>query len=63
MNKQNCHVCRREHPQRVYKFPQSAPLVSVWCVVSEIEVIGPYFFDKESSTWESYKSMLRNFAF
>ena len=63
VNKQNCRIWGTERPQEVYEVPQGARSVMVWCAISEKGVIGPYFFENESVTGDSYKKMLRYFLF
>ena len=63
VNKQNCRIWGTERPQVVYEAPQSAPSIMVWCAISEKEVIGPYFFENENVTGDTYKRMLRYYAF
>lgn len=62
-NKRNCGVWGREHLQTVRESQQSTPYVMDWCAISESEVIGTYFFDNGSVIWESYRRMVRYFAF
>jgi len=63
VNKQNCRVWGSERPQVVYEVPQGAESIMVWCAISENGIIGPYFFENESVTGESYYKMLRYFFF
>ena len=63
VNKQNCRIWGSERPNEVYQTPHNSPSVMVWCGVSKNEIIGPYFFGNETVTGESYKKLLRYYAF
>ena len=63
VNKQNCRIWGTERPLEVYQVPQGAASIMVWCAMSEKGIIGPYFFENESVTGESYKRMLRYYFF
>jgi len=63
VNKQNCRIWGTERPSTVYESPQSSASIMVWCALSKKEIIGPYFFENESVTGETYKRMLRYFFF
>lgn len=63
VNKQNCRIWGSERPQQVYEAPNNAPSVMVWCALSKNEIIGPYFFENENVTGQSYKRMLRYYVF
>lgn len=63
VNSQNCRIWGSERPKQVYETLQGAPSVMVWCGITAKEIIGPYFFDNENVTGDSYKKMLRYFVF
>jgi hypothetical protein len=63
VNKQNCRIWGSERPQEVYESPQSAPSIMVWCAISKKGIIGPYFYENENVTGETYKKMLRYYFF
>ncbi|KAJ4437793.1 hypothetical protein ANN_13731 [Periplaneta americana] len=44
VNKQNFRYWRDEQPCDVWEKPLHSPKVTVWCVVSALGIIGPYFF-------------------
>lgn len=44
-NKQNCRYWAPENPQELHQRPLHSPKVTVWCAVSSMGIIGPYFFE------------------
>lgn len=66
VNKQNCRYWAAENPRELHQRPLHSEKVSVWCAVSRLGVIGPYFFeDAQGATAtvnsERYIAMLENF--
>jgi hypothetical protein len=50
VNKQNFRYCVAENPRELHARPLHSPKVTVWCTLSSIGVIGPYFFEKGGVT-------------
>ena len=50
-------------PNEVYETLRYSSSDMIWCTVSENEVIGPCFFEKENVTGSTYKRMLHYFSF
>jgi len=44
VNKQNCRFWAAENPQELHHRPLHTAKVSVWCGISKVGIIGPYFF-------------------
>lgn len=65
VNKQNFRYWAAENPQQVHERPLHSPKVTVWCAVSQVGVIGPYFFEEDGQTTTvnaaRYVSMLETF--
>lgn len=67
VNKQNCRYWADGNPNELHQQPLHSEKVTVWCVLSKIGIIGPYFFEDErgnSVTINSarYVAMLRDFS-
>lgn len=67
VNKQNFRYWAAENPRNLHQRPLHSPKVTVWCAVSSIGIIGPYFFESEDATVTvnavRYCEMLENFFF
>jgi hypothetical protein len=65
VNKQNFRYWAAENPPELHSRPLHSPKVTVWCTVSSIGVIGPYFFEEGgvtvTVTANRYCDMLENF--
>lgn len=65
VNKQNFRYWAENNPRIIHERPLHSPKLTVWCAVSQLGVIGPYFFEEEGVTVtvnsERYVSMLENF--
>jgi len=65
VNKQNCRFWAAENPQELHQRPLHTAKVSVWCGISKVGIVGPYFFEEEGAivtvTSERYVEMLRSF--
>ena len=52
-------------PKQLHERPFHSPKVTVWCVISQFGIIGPYFFEENSQTVTitagRYVLMLKNF--
>ena len=63
LNKQNCRIWGLELPNEVYEILLNSPSIIVWCALSEIEIVGPYFFENQNVKGSTYERMLRYFLF
>ena len=65
LNKQNCPFWAAKNPWELHQRPLHTAKVSVWCGISKVGIVGPYFFEEEGATVtvtsERYVEMLRNF--
>jgi len=46
VNKQNCRFWAAENPQELHQRPLHSSKVTVWCGVSKVGIVGPYFFEE-----------------
>jgi len=44
VNKQNCRFWAAENPRELHQRPLHTAKVSVWCGISKVGIVGPYFF-------------------
>lgn len=44
VNKQNCRYWAKENPRELHQKPLHSQKVTVWCALSKVGIIGPYFF-------------------
>ena len=65
VNKQNCRFWAAENPQELHQRPLHSSKVTVWCGVSKVGIVGPYFFEEGetavSVTSARFVNMLNNF--
>jgi len=65
VNKQNCRFWAAENPRELHQRPLHTANVSIWCGISKVGIVGPYFFEEAGAavtvTSERYVEMLRNF--
>jgi len=66
VNKQNFRYWSQANPQALHKKPLHSQKVTVWCVMSALGIIGPYFFENEAGNAvpvnaDRYVEMLQNF--
>lgn len=66
VNQQNYRYWSDENPKLMHERPLHSPKVTVWCAVSSIFVIGPYFFEDDNGTTvtvtsERYRQMFTEF--
>lgn len=47
VNKQNCRYWADTNPRALHQSPLHSDKVTVWCGVSKVGIIGPYFFENE----------------
>ncbi|PNF43958.1 hypothetical protein B7P43_G00895, partial [Cryptotermes secundus] len=65
VNKQNMHYWSGNNPRELHERPLHSDKVTVWCALSRVGVIGPYFFEEDNhavtvnSQW--YVDMIKNF--
>ena len=50
VNKQNFRYWAENNPCDLHQRPLHSPLVTVWCAVSRLGVVGPYFFKEGGET-------------
>ena len=62
VNKQNMRYWSSENPKELHQRPQHALRVTVWCVLSRVGIIGPWFFEENkqavSMTSDRYVNMI-----
>jgi len=46
VNKQNCRFWAAENPRELHQRPLHSWKVTVWCGVSKVGIVGPYFFEE-----------------
>ena len=65
VNKQNFWYWAQNNPRDLHQRPLHSPRVTVWCAVSRLGVVGPYFFEEGGETVtvtsNRYCEMLENF--
>jgi len=65
VNKQNCRFWVAENPRELHQRPLHNANLSVWCGISTVGIVGPYFFEDEGATVTvtsgGYVEMLSNF--
>ena len=64
-NKQNCRFWAAQNPRELHQRPLRTAKVSVYCGISNVGIVGPYFFEEEGATVtvisERFVEMQRNF--
>jgi len=65
VNKQNFRYWAENDPRDLHQRPLHSPRVTVWCAVSHLDVVGPYFFEEGGETMtvtsNRYCEMFENF--
>uniref|UniRef100_UPI00358F6F10 uncharacterized protein n=1 Tax=Myxine glutinosa TaxID=7769 RepID=UPI00358F6F10 len=65
VNKQNFSYCSEDKPRMLHERPLHSDRVTVWCVVADVGIVGPYFFEEGgvtvTITSDRYIDMLENF--
>jgi len=66
INKQNCRYWAAENPRELHERPLHSEKMTVWCAMSRLGVIGPFFFEDArgataTATSERYVFMLEDF--
>ena len=64
-NNQNMRCWSPENPRELHQRPLHALRVTVWCALSRVGIIGPWFFEENkqvvSVTFDSYASMINEY--
>lgn len=68
VNKQNFRYWSDTNPRQLHQQPLHSSKVTVWCAMSSLGIIGPFFFENEHGETvtvnaERYSEMLRTFFF
>lgn len=65
VNRQNMRYWSGINPRELYQRPLHSDRVTVWCALSRVGIIGPYFFEEDNRTVtvnsERYMAMIENF--
>ena len=65
VNKQNMRYWSDTNPRQLYERPLHSDRVTVWCAISRVGIIGPYFFHENNRavtvTSERYLAMIQDF--
>ncbi|PNF15158.1 hypothetical protein B7P43_G14820 [Cryptotermes secundus] len=65
VNKQNVHYRSGNNPKELHERPLHSDKVTVWCALSRVRIISPYFFEEDdrAATVNSqrYVDMIKNF--
>jgi len=65
LNKQKFPYWAAESPLKIHQRPLHIPKVIVWCALSTVGIVGPYFFEEDgftvTITSNQYCEMLENF--
>ena len=61
MNSQNAHIWGTKRPNEAsYELERNSPKLNVFCAMNGSEVIGLYFFSRDTVNGDDYVNMLRN---
>ncbi|PNF40315.1 hypothetical protein B7P43_G05785, partial [Cryptotermes secundus] len=64
VKKQNMRYCSGNNPRELHERPLHSDKVTVWCALSRVGVIGPYFFEEDSHAVtvnsQRYVDMIKN---
>ena len=61
VNTQNARIWGTERPNEAsYELERNSPKLNVFCAMNGSEVIGPYFFSRDTVNGDDYVNMLRN---
>lgn len=65
VNKQNMRYWAANNPRELHQRPLHSPKVTVWCAISSVGIVGPWFFEENQLTVtvnsNRYVSMLQDF--
>ena len=65
VNKQNIRYWSAENPRELHQIPLHCERVTVWCAISSVGIIGPYFFEENERTVTvnaaRYRKMIEEF--
>ncbi|PNF19518.1 hypothetical protein B7P43_G02327 [Cryptotermes secundus] len=59
----NVHIWGTEYPHQTVEHERDSPKVNVFCAVSQDKVYGPFFFEGNTVTGQTYLDMLQNWLF
>ena len=48
VNRQNFRYWSQKNPHELHELPLHSPHVTIWCVIAEFSILGPYFFEEDS---------------
>jgi hypothetical protein len=60
VNRHNVRVWGSENPHATLEVERDSPKINVFCAVSERTVYGPFIFEEQTVTGQSYLEMLSN---
>ncbi|PNF40249.1 hypothetical protein B7P43_G07078 [Cryptotermes secundus] len=63
VNRHNVRIWGTEHPHETVEHERDSPKVNVFCAVSQDKVYGPFFFEGNTVTGQTYLDMLQNWLF
>lgn len=63
VNRHNVRIWGTNHPHETIEHQRDSPKVNVFCAVSQNKVYGPFFFEGNTVTGQTYLEMLQNWLF
>ncbi|PNF40965.1 hypothetical protein B7P43_G08819 [Cryptotermes secundus] len=63
VSRHNVRIWGTEHPHETVEHERDSPKVNVFCAVSQDKVYGPFFFEGNTVTGQTYLDMLQNWLF
>ena len=63
VNRHNVRIWGTEHPHETVEHVRNSPKVNVFCAVSRNKIFGPFFFENDTVTGQSYLDMLQHWLF
>ncbi len=61
VNKKTCIIWGEKKPDEAQEYLRNSPKVNVWCAVSSLGIIGPYFHEGDSVNGAMYLDLLENY--
>ena len=61
VHKQNCHIWGYKKPKIFAETPLFPDKINVWCAMSSRCIIGPYFFEVETTNGDNYLKMMKEY--